>query len=150
MKKNVENKLSFIKRSTHKFEYIFILIILFTSFTLLMLSINYQYKRNDTAFYFKDPVLRYVAVIIIFSLFIFILLLCLSINKSMFKLKGNGKDFLINFDEIKEEKNVIHTDDNLYNSITNRLTKPFFEAITNEPQFDIELDVEKYSKSRFN
>ena len=152
MKKNVENKLSFIKRSTHKIEYILILIILFAAFTLLMLAINYQYKRNDTAFYFKDPVLRYVAVIIIFSLFIFLLLLCLSINKSMFRLKGNGKDFLINFDEIKEEKILIHTDDNLYNSITNRLkeaNKPFFEAISNETQFDIELDVEKYSKSRF-
>ena len=151
-KNDKKNELSYIRKKHYQIEYGFIILTLVVIYVLLMITLNYQYQRNDTSFDFNNSFNRNLVLFLIFSLLIVTTLFILSLRSSIFSVKGNAKDVGVNFSQIKENKTKIKTDEFLYDALSHSGYRKhkFYEAISFEEDKKEKKNEEiKDSDSRF-
>ncbi len=103
-----------LKKVDIKKNYIIILIAFLLDFALLVCSFIYEKINNPNGFIFKDLTLRVVVVMSIFILLVILIVFVVILFKGPYNIDATSQMVGVSFDDLKEEKIVIHDDTFLF------------------------------------
>ncbi len=103
-----------LKKTDIKRNYIIILIAFLVDFALLLCSFIYKKRNNSDGFIFSDRTLRIILGLSIFILLIVLIIFVIILIKGPYQLSSTSGIADVHFDEIENEKTIIHDDTFLF------------------------------------